>query len=294
MKQFLPDVSKTEIPAVAMPLNWVGMENIDIPIQVVESNHLHTLHAKACAFVDLPDPSVKGIHMSRLYLVVDQLGEQGPLSRELLSQALDQMIESHSDCSTQNARLRLRFELLIKRPALKTEALSGWKSYPVEIIAEKQDGQLSVDLVVSVVYSSTCPCSAALSRQILQDAFCRTFEGADCISTEEAKGWIAANGSLATPHSQRSIAEIKVRLGGELNVTSLIDLAETALATPVQTAVKRLDEQAFAELNGRNLMFVEDASRRLLTTLKLQYGEAQVYVRHLESLHPHDAVAVSN
>ena len=232
--------------------------------------------------------------MSRLYLVVDRLAEQGPLSRELLSQALEQMIVSHADCSTRNARLRLRFELLIKRPALKTEALSGWKSYPVELTAEKQGGQLSVELAVSVVYSSTCPCSAALSRQILQEAFSQTFEGSDNISAEDVKEWIGANGSLATPHSQRSIAEIKISLGDELNVTRLIDLAETALATPVQTAVKRLDEQAFAELNGQNLMFVEDATRRLLTTLNPHYGKAHVYVRHLESLHPHDAVAVCN
>ena len=36
---------------------------------------------------------------------------------------------------------------------------------------------------------------------------------------------------------------------------------EAALGTPVQTAVKREDEQAFARLNGRNLMFCEDAPR---------------------------------
>lgn len=40
---------------------------------------------------------------------------------------------------------------------------------------------------------------------------------------------------------------------------ALIDQMEAVLATPVQTAVKRADEQAFAWLNGQNLMYVEDA-----------------------------------
>ena len=43
----------------------------------------------------------------------------------------------------------------------------------------------------------------------------------------------------------------------------LIDRIEDALKTPVQTAVKREDEQAFALLNGENLMFCEGvASKR--------------------------------
>jgi GTP cyclohydrolase I len=36
----------------------------------------------------------------------------------------------------------------------------------------------------------------------------------------------------------------------------------------VQTAVKRADEQAFALANGQNLMFCEDAARRLHLALR--------------------------
>ena len=42
---------------------------------------------------------------------------------------------------------------------------------------------------------------------------------------------------------------------------------EAALGTPVQTAVKREDEQAFARLNAANLMFCEDAARRVAAVL---------------------------
>ena len=56
-------------------------------------------------------------------------------------------------------------------------------------------------------------------------------------------------------------------------------------------AVKRADEQAFAQLNGQNLMYVEDAARRIQQSLSLRFPVSSVSVRHLESLHPHDAVA---
>ena len=49
----------------------------------------------------------------------------------------------------------------------------------------------------------------------------------------------------------------------EFPITDLVDLVENSLKTPVQAAVKREDEQEFARLNGQNLMFCEDAARRL-------------------------------
>ena len=68
---------------------------------------------------------------------------------------------------------------------------------------------------------------------------------------------------------------------------------EASLGTPVQTAVKREDEQAFAELNAANLMFCEDAARRVAGALSHdeRIDRYEVRVAHFESLHPHDAVA---
>ena len=74
---------------------------------------------------------------------------------------------------------------------------------------------------------------------------------------------------------------------------ALFDAIEAALGTPVQTAVKRVDEQAFARLNAENLMFCEDAARRVAAALSQDAHVARfdATVAHFESLHPHDAVA---
>ncbi|WP_234458211.1 GTP cyclohydrolase, FolE2/MptA family [Stenotrophomonas sp. S39] len=98
---------------------------------------------------------------------------------------------------------------------------------------------------------------------------------------------------MATPHSQRNVARIKVSVSPmeRWNLASLIEDAECALSTPAQGPVKRADEQEFALRNGQNLMFVEDAARLLLSAFSLKHTAGSIEVRHLESLHPHDAVA---
>ncbi len=148
-------------------------------------------------------------------------------------------------------------------------------------------------------YSSTCPCSAALARQLIQKAFKDKFSNEASVDLETVHEWLGTTeGVVATPHSQRSVAEIKVKLNSsttEFPITELVDLIENSLKTPVQAAVKREDEQEFARLNGQNLMFCEDAARRLQHTMNAstQFDDFWLRINHLESLHAHDAVSVT-
>ncbi|MEP3245963.1 MAG: GTP cyclohydrolase FolE2 [Sneathiella sp.] len=293
----LPDVSHSERAPVLSPLEWVGMQNIDLPVKVVEPNYERELHARIDMQVDLPSPHIKGIHMSRLYRLADEdLGRGQPLTPKTFHQVLQQLLASQLDCGSGNARLRMKLNLLIRRSALVTEGLSGWKSYPVCINASLIQGTFKLRVKVTAEYSSTCPCSAALSRQLIERAFRKDFGGEEKVDLTAVSTWLQQHATLATPHSQRSEAKVAVTLENEdapdLGLLSLIDQIEEAVATPVQTAVKRADEQAFAALNGQNQMFVEDAARRIQATLEY-YSDLEVHVRHVESLHPHDAVAWS-
>lgn len=290
----LPDVSLTDPAPSLSPLQWVGMQGIDLPVTVAEPGYWRELHARADVQVDLPAPHIKGIHMSRLYRQLDSLAEESALSALTLRHALQAMVDSHQDCHSRSARLRLSLQLLTQRPALVTRDLSGWKSYPVRLDAALLQGVFQLRLQVGVGYSSTCPCSAALSRQLLEQGFLQAFAGRDQVEPSHVAAWLRKHGTLATAHSQRSEARVSVDLAADapdLGILPLIGRVEQALGTPVQTAVKRADEQAFAALNGRNLMFVEDAARRIQAALAGAYAQPRVHVRHLESLHPHDAVA---
>ncbi|WP_447737896.1 GTP cyclohydrolase FolE2 [Pseudomonas laurentiana] len=286
----LPDVA-AQTQKYALPLNWVGMCGIALPVQFEG----RTVAAKADAGVSLVDGSSRGIHMSRLYLALDTLEHQ-PLSPLAIRQLLADFLSSHEGLSSA-AYLRLSFEHLLKRHAL-ISPLAGWKSYAVTVDARIENEMFHVELSVSVPYSSTCPCSAALARQLIQQQFQAHFSG-EQVDKAAVLQWLgSAEGIVATPHSQRSNAQIQVRLRSnqhELPITELIDCIEASLGTAVQTAVKRADEQAFALANGQNLMFCEDAARRLHKALRqIEWSTAfKLRVEHAESLHAHDAVATS-
>ena len=131
---------------------------------------------------------------------------------------------------------------------------------------------------------------------MIQQQFLEDFANTP-LQYEDVLTWLgSANGIVATPHSQRSSAELSIQLDANqstLPLTDLIDDVEAALGTAVQTAVKRADEQAFALANGQNLMFCEDAARRVASALAADTRIAgwSARVAHFESLHPHDAVA---
>ncbi len=287
----LPDIA-AQAARQALPLDWVGMRGIALPV-FIEGQRLA---AKADAGVSLDDGEARGIHMSRLYLALEML-EQQNLTPALLQQVLQRFIDSHEGLAN-SAYLNIHTDLLLRRPAL-VSPLAGWKTYPVTIAATLKNAVFHVELNIEVAYSSTCPCSAALARQLIQQQFVDDFANKP-LQHAEVLAWLGSTqGIIATPHSQRSTAQLHLHLDefvDGLPLTSTINDAEAALGTAVQTAVKRADEQAFALANGQNLMFCEDAARRLNLALRRSPGIREFHLRviHAESLHAHDAVAESH
>ena len=291
----LPDVAHQRVP-LARPLDWVGMENIALPVRIADGQGGQLQVAASIDLsVNLANADARGIHMSRLYLQL-----QDGLAREAITPAglrhlLHDSVASQAGLAT-SARLKIRYEALLQRKALESD-YAGWKRYPVEIEATLVDGHLNLALSFAVEYSSTCPASAALSRQANAERFGQDFSTLPALSVGAVHDWLASErGLAATPHAQRSRASVRVELRpqfDELPLVALVDAIEAALGTPVQTAVKRVDEQAFARLNAENLMFCEDAARRVASVLSVDARVARydATVAHYESLHPHDAVA---
>lgn len=295
--QHMPDIANDSTPERLRPLSWVGMSGIDLPCTLLLPGALpQQVLCKASLHVDIAKEDQRGIHMSRLYLELQYAFKERLLCVESLNKLLDACLGHHAGIS-QNASLELAFDLPLKRSALLS-ANSGWHAYPVRIHAQLTPEGTRLELSAAVKYSSTCPCSSALSRQLLEQAFQSAFAGQTAVDPEAVGQWLQENGSLATPHSQRSTAQVRVLLADNsqsLPLETLIDQIEGAVQTAVQTAVKREDEQAFAELNGRNQMFCEDAARRTAHALdqESQWQDFWVRIEHHESLHAHDATAVA-
>lgn len=299
----LPDIAQDTAAAVSGTLERVGMSGVEVAIRLPrdplasEGSPEFLVPARADCFVSLDDAHAKGIHMSRLFLPLQEGLESQVLSPPLVATLLDRYIDSHQGLSG-SSFLGLDFEYMLRRQALISEH-SAWRSYPIRIEGEMRGGKCRHAVRLQIVYSSTCPCSAALSRQLMQEGFERDFAGHRWVSVAQVKSWLGSHDGLrATPHAQRSLADVSVELDGQLDhfpLVELIDALETAVSTPVQAAVKRADEQEFARLNAENLMFCEDAARRMKAALAALpfVVDFRIQASHLESLHPHDAVAIT-
>ncbi len=292
----MPDVAK-ERPDLRLSgaLDWVGMRGIEVPLLLKDQQgQNYRTAARAGTWVSLENQESRGIHMSRLFKDLQDELSQAPLDFSLLQRVLEKFLRSHEGLS-EKAKLEIDFQALIERRALKSDN-KGWRTYPVRISGLQERGQSAKFYLETVVtYSSTCPASAALSRQLIQENFKDHFRGQNLDFKEVFDFLGTSRGIVATPHAQRSEARVKVQVqaGSDFTYESLVDLVEIALQTPVQTVVKREDEQAFALRNGQNLMFCEDAARRVQTALLADSRVVDFIAQmsHLESLHPHDAVS---
>ena len=83
---------------------------------------------------------------------------------------------------------------------------------------------------LQVTYSSTCPCSASLARNLIQQKFQKDFstsfankEQTQKQTQEQTFDWLGKEQSIsATPHAQKSLAFIKLKVKEEKQ--SLADL----------------------------------------------------------------------
>ncbi|KEO60487.1 GTP cyclohydrolase FolE2 [Thioclava indica] len=270
-KASLPDLQNgpaSLIVGAKTRIEHVGISNFRLPVRFrTRDNGDLTLEASITGTVSL-EAEKKGINMSRVMRSFYSHAEES-FSFEVMEAALDDYLD---DLESFDARLMMRFSFPVKRPSLRS-GLEGWQYYDIALELIDMGGARTKVIHLDYVYSSTCPCSLELS--------------------EHAR---ATRGQLATPHSQRSVARISavVEPGECLWFEDLIELARAAVPTETQVMVKREDEQAFAELNAANPIFVEDAVRvfaqRLLAEPRI--GDFRVLASHQESLHSHDAVAV--
>jgi len=174
---------------------------------------------------------------------------------------------------SQEARLKADFSYPMIQQSLRS-GLEGYQYYgcSFEGTIDRADRVRKI-IHFDFVYSSACPCASELSEHARE-----------------------ARDLLAIPHSQRSKARVSVEVhpDRELSLLELRDMCIHALNTETQVMVRREDEQAFAEMNGAKVKFVEDAARLVYEQLEddARIIDFRVICSHFESLHSHDAVAV--
>ncbi|KUJ85654.1 GTP cyclohydrolase FolE2 [Ruegeria marisrubri] len=271
-KASLPDLQNgpsSLIRGAKQQIQHVGISNFRLPIRFHSKNGPDlTLETSVTGTVSL-EAEKKGINMSRIMRSFYKHAER-TFSFEVMEAALDDYM---TDLDSFDARIQMRFSYPVRLKSLRS-GLEGYQYYDIALELVEQGGVRQKIIHLDYVYSSTCPCSLELS--------------------EHAR---SQRGRLATPHSQRSVARISVVVDTHADCLwfeDLIALCRRAVPTETQVMVKREDEQAFAELNASNPIFVEDAARLFCAELQADHhiGDFRVIASHQESLHSHDAVSI--
>ncbi len=270
-KDTLPDLQNGPASLIVgskTQIQHVGISNFRLPIRYhTRENGDLTLETSVTGTVSL-EAEKKGINMSRIMRSFYVHAEK-QFSFEVIEAALE---DYKRDLESFDARIQMRLSFPVKVESLRS-GLSGWQYYDIALELVEQAGHRKKIMHLDYVYSSTCPCSLELSEHARR-----------------------TRGQLATPHSQRSVARISVQVVGDdcLWFEDLIELARRGVPTETQVMVKREDEQAFAELNAANPIFVEDAARSFCAQLleDSRIGDFRVLASHQESLHSHDAVSL--
>jgi GTP cyclohydrolase IB len=267
----LPDTQNygaASIKGANVPIMQVGVEGFRLPLRYMSgSGEPVVLDTSVTGTVSLAADH-KGVNMSRIMRVFYDF-EDRVFTPEILEEILR---EYKTQIGSSRTGLKLDFDYPIRKKSLRSD-LSGWQYYACSYEGFLDDLDVFTRRInFNFIYSSACPCSAELSEHARQ-----------------------TRGVYAVPHSQRSRANvtIEVKRGSYVSIEDLQAICQHAIPTETQVLVRREDEQAFAELNGAHLMFVEDAARLLFEQLDAdnRIEDFRVECVHMESLHSHNAIA---
>lgn len=281
----LPDLQKTEAPVKNIPLQKVGVNRVHIPVHYLTPDGRTEQHdTEVSLYVSLA-PEKKGVNMSRLVLSIHEHAEKGLPALDLVKTVLEdlrwRLRDTEDEPPLQNVYLKMKFRYYIAQTSLASK-LTGKAAYDCVLEGVAVGDTIRTFLTVNYEYSSTCPCSKALSEQYME---------------EYENGKRTDGNGTATAHAQRSNAAVTVEFDPNkpIFIEDMVAKLREVVPTEVQVMVKRIDEQAFAILNGSNPVFCEDIARVISEWLQ---GDERVFdysvvAEHFESLHRHNAVSVA-
>jgi len=264
----LPDIQQEE-PRIKIPIKEVGVENVSVPFKL-ESKYggFNEIVALVSLRTSL-DYNVKGISMSRLLLTLKSYLEL-PLKHKLIKQILEEIC---INVESNNSFMKFVFEIPVKRKSPISDNI-----FPIYYKCRFEGRLINKENFrffqgVQVQYSSYCPCSAELCKDLSE------------------------KGSSGFPHAQRSYANILIEsdLSKYIWLEDIINHVETSINTLPYPIIKRVDEQELARIAAGNPIFVEDAIRAISKNLDSDSRIIDWIVKcvHEESIHTSEAIAIN-
>ena len=266
----LPDLQQgpsSLIQGLPVAIHQVGIHNFKLPLNFKRKDgSTIQLETSITGTVSL-EAHKKGINMSRIMRTFYEYKKND----FTLGTLVDILHSYKKKLNSFDANIQAKISYPIEQVSLRSNNI-GFQYYDIILECDiDENDNINKIIHFDFVYSSSCPCSYELS--------------------EHARKY---RNVTTVPHSQRSVARVSIKADETIWFEDIRDLMVNALKTETQVIVKREDEQAFAELNGSYLKFVEDAVRLIYEQLIKEkiIIDFKIICSHQESLHSHDAIAV--
>ncbi|MCL4412219.1 MAG: GTP cyclohydrolase MptA [Candidatus Thermoplasmatota archaeon] len=269
---------QSENPINTYSLDRVGLTNVARPIKV-HRNKTVTLIPTFRVFVDLP-PSRKGSDLSRdIEALEDVVGQEvdGKIKGiEYVAELIvDRLLERHPYATSAEAQLVADYFLERKNP----KGRKTTERYQIQGIARKKDGEKTIRYIGATATGiSVCP-SAMKTVSTLTG---RMSDEPPFIS-----------------HNQRNDVTIIMSVpdGKDVEVDTLIDIAEASMSAPTFELLKREEEGMLVLQAHKNPKFVEDVVRDVVKLIVKKFEDfpdtvmIEVRSESYETIHKHNAYA---
>lgn len=252
----IPDV-QSSVDTRHIPIESVGIRSVKYPVLLqLEGQQPMPSVGEFEMTVFLPADQ-KGTHMSRFVALLEEF--QGSVLtldgyRGLLLKMLEKL-------DAPSGRIQMKLPYFLSKVA-PVSGVSSLMDYELRFDGSaKEDQSTEVFVTVVVPVTSLCPCSKKISDY-----------GA---------------------HNQRSHVTARVKVEGDLDISTLIQAVEAQASCELYGLLKRPDEKYVTERAYDNPKFVEDLVRDVAIALgKLpQVKGFEVEAENFESIHNHSAYA---
>lgn len=267
----MPDLQNGEFCGVN--IEKVGISGFKLPLKIKTRDKKEIeVEATIVGTVSL-EGEKKGINMSRILRTFYK-------NREYvfdIDKLTDILMQYQKDLGSYEAQILISFNYRLWLESLRSRDKNGnknggWQYYKTCFdVSINEQGFVNKVIHFDFVYSSACPCSTELSKHAAEK-----------------------RNVFAIPHSQRSVARTSILFDDIVWIEDIHDICKNVLKTETLVFCKREDEQAFAEMNGANVKFVEDAARLLHSEFSKDKRiiEFKILLSHNESLHNHNAISL--
>jgi GTP cyclohydrolase I len=309
VKKDLPDVQSYTSGFPQLPIQRVGMRNVEVPFlyRWPHSGQKERVLATFDSFTNL-DPGHKGINMSRITRTI--MGVLGDPMRSFsdFSEVAQALKGAHG---SQYIQIQGRFVLPYQARTPITE-LTSPETIHLGLESILEGDKLRNFLSLKSTEMSLCPCSKEMS--LLKNNISASERAELQALSPELREKVLAAGFGA--HNQKSQVELRVELapGVSMDPDVLLQIIKRSVSSPTLTILKRPDEKYETEVaymgatispEGKMVptghggpMFVEDIARNLAQGLDALMAKAtivdyRVEVNNEESIHSNGILATA-